>query len=99
MGRHLTEDERAAIRRMHENNPRLPYRAIGCVFNVTPATVCNILIGRATRHAKPFAEARRSKHISPPPQPEGSCIRPLTPAQLMAGNGRICRSPIRRDAA
>jgi hypothetical protein len=39
----LTEDERASMRRIRQDNPQMPYRTIGRMFGVTPACVCQVL--------------------------------------------------------
>lgn len=97
MGRHLTDEERASIIRISATQPNLTYREIGSIFNVVPATVFNILMGNKPKFSRPQLATTAKRPIGPNPQPEGSCIRALTPAQLMARNGTVCRS--RRDAA
>lgn len=97
----ITDDERAAIKRLRISNPKMTYREIGAIFSITAGAVCQVIGDTRYKYiAKPrsMEQIAVAHPIGPNPQPKDSSIRALTPSQLMAGNGRVCRSP-RRDAA
>lgn len=78
----LTNDERAAIRAMHDKHPRMPQRVIAAKFGVSGPCVHNVL----TYVAKPAAPDKPKVMPAPPctVQQPGSIIRPIPLSRLTA---------------
>lgn len=87
---HLNAEQRFAIREIKRANPKMRYREIAAIFDITASTVGSVLNQNYIR--KPEPAQKPVIHFSPV-KVSDSFIRAIPRDRLMAGNGR-CARPI-----